>query len=182
MTHEPDHLPGEPVYRPSLAVFIAALVVWTFLLSLVLLVAPARSEVVVNGMGGGSLGWGQRQANRLYQRALDDGGPVRLEGRYSSAGTMLLNVVERVPGSCVAEDSIFGFHQPQSPIALLTVCAPLSPEVFQRAGRLMTGHYTPSLSAWVWENVLDRYQCRFHNLRGHQLEHFGYSVCEGEDR
>jgi hypothetical protein len=164
-------------WKPSLHAVLLALGVWAFL------IGAGLAAISVHGMGGGSVAWGNREAVRLMQRAIDAGEPIRLEpGHYTSAGAMLLYAVERTPGSCVHPDALFHFHEPQSMAAALIMCAPLSGEERIAAAERYALLFTPALRAWFMAEVVgDTPSCGFTTLTGADLARFGYPTCEGEE-
>jgi len=173
---------GQTNYRPSWPVVFMAMLVWAAVIAVVVLwtgAARAQDYIIDDGMGGGTVQWGQRENNDLIQQALNEGRPIRLEGRYTSAGTFLLHAVQTIPGSCVAPDAVFGFHEAQSVAAMVTMCAPFSGEAREYQNRRIWIHYNEPLRRWFRTEVMgNRPSCGFRNLFGYQLGQFGYPVCE----
>jgi hypothetical protein len=189
MTHENSTIRrkgdeyGQTTYRPSWQVFCLSGLVWAFVIAVIVLwagAARAQDYIIVDGMGGGTVAWGQQENNALIQRAINEDRPIRLdEGRYISAGTFLLHAVRTIPGSCVASDTVFGFHEAQSMAAMVVMCAPFHGEAREYQNRRIWIHYNEPLRRWFRSTVMGtRPSCGFHNLFGHQLAAFGYPVCE----
>ena len=154
----------------------------TVLVGLALFAEVTRSQVVVNGMGGGTIRWGASETIDLMQEAIDRGEPIILgEGHYTSAGAMPLYAVDHIPGSCIHPDALFHFHEPQSLAAMLVMCAPLQGEERMSAVRSYSLWFRPELREWYMETVVgDTPDCGFTTLTGADLARFGYPICEGE--
>jgi len=180
---EPDYLPGEALPGSGLLdpkYMLIGLYVWAvIILSTCAVLADTDEEgrVIVDGMGGGTVQWGYGRAEAYLSR----GEPIRLEGRYTSAGTFLLWSVERLPGSCIDPDAIFGFHEPQRLISIVTGCAPFPMGTPERAVAMeeITRPYNEPLTRWFMRNIAgNQAECGFTNLRGSDMAAFGYPVCE----
>ena len=140
--------------------------------------AQERDEAgryIIDGMGGGTIRWGYNTVNQHIMR----GEPLRLSGRFTSAGTFMLYAVEQLPGSCIEPDSFFDFHEPQSLAAALFFCAP-----FQEGPRrdeaidLIVQPYNEPLTEWFMRVVVgDRPSCSYTTLRGSDMAQFGYPIC-----
>jgi hypothetical protein len=126
--------------------------------------------------------WGYDLAERYWRT----GRPIRLTGRYTSAGTFLLWAVERLPGSCIEPDVFLDFHEPTMPGSALAGCQPYPLDHPDRAGAIrdITHPYNELLTAWFLERIVgDEAECLpYVTLRGRDMAAFGYPVCEGEDR
>lgn len=133
----------------------------------------AQGRLIVNGSGGGTIQWGYRQAERYWH----EGQPIRLSGRFTSAGTFLLWSVENLPGSCIEADASFGFHRPQEAAALVTFCAPVSEDSPRYPGAMeaITRPLNAAATAWFYANAP---ACGFADLSGSDLAGLGYPVCE----
>lgn len=150
---------------------------WIFI-CVSILSGPACAEVVVNGSGGGTISWGNRQAVSLMQTAIYRQEAIRLEGHYFSAGAMLLYAVEHIPGSCVSEEATFTFHEPQSLAAALISCSPLRGEARMSAARQYALNFTPALRAWFMRQIMgETADCRLTHLEGRDLASLGYEIC-----
>lgn len=135
----------------------------------------AHGRLIVNGSGGGTIQWGYRQAEGYWH----EGQPIRLSGRFTSAGTFLLWSVENLPGSCIEADASFGFHRPQEAAALVTFCAPVSEASPRYAGAMeaITRPLNAATTGWFYQNAP---ACGFANLSGADLAGLGYPMCEEE--
>lgn len=132
---------------------------------------------VIDGMGGGSFNW----AFPIVLGVVEDGQPVRLSGRFTSAGTFMLYAVDQLPGSCIEPDAFFDFHEPQRPASALFGCAPFGMNHPQRDLALEHVHrwYNEPLTEWFLRVIAgDSAECRYTTLRGYQMAEFGYPVCE----
>jgi hypothetical protein len=132
---------------------------------------------VIDSMGGGSFRW----AFPIVLGVVEDGQPIRLEGRFTSAGTFLLYAVEQIPGSCIDPDALFAFHEPQRPASALVGCAPFGLNHPQRDLALehVTRWYNDGLTDWFTRTIADNGpSCGYTNVHGQQLAAFGYPICE----
>jgi len=138
--------------------------------------------IVINGRGGGGIAQGREYINRMMARAYAEGRQVRLSGRFTSAGTFALFLVENVPGSCLEPTAIFEFHRAVAVISALTVVpVPLTGSEGAEANANIAETYNPDLSRWFLDGIkTGRITAWFTNLTGAQLGAFGYNVCEEE--
>lgn len=155
----------------------AALLGLSLTVSAVLAYEPTYDLRVVEGMGGGPMQWGYNEAERYWR----DGVPIRLEGDYVSAGTFLLWSVEQLPGSCIAPDATFSFHEPQTVLAAFVFCAPFGMDNPARADALesATRPYNDALTAWFMREIAgDSAECGFTTLTGAEVAQIGrYPLC-----
>lgn len=138
--------------------------------------AQAQNLREIDGMGGGSFSW----AFPIVLGVVEDGQPVRLSGRFTSAGTFMLYAVDQLPGSCIDPQAFFAFHEPQRPASALIGCAPFSMDHPQRNLALEHVHrwYNEPLTNWFLSEIAgDRAECGYTTLRGYQMAAFGYPIC-----
>lgn len=192
--HEPDHLPGEASHGAGfVTIGLWMLGFWAIVVLLAIWLAPrdaasecslphdAEGRAIIENCGGGGLQWGYDNAER-YWRA---GEPIRLEGRFTSAGTFLLWSVEQLPGSCVDARAVFEFHEPVQPVnPLLSLLSPApilipftDPEERAIVLEEMTRPYNAGLTAWYYDTVVGHHPSEFFRLSGAELARFGYPVC-----
>ena len=143
-------------------------------------VDQSAPPIVINGRGGGGIAQGREYVNRVMARAFAEGRPVRLSGRFVSAGTFLLRAVETVPGSCIEADTIFGFHRAVAGVSAMTVIPiPLTGPRADVANANIAETYSPDLSRWFLDGIeTGQITAGFTNLTGAQLGAFGYNICE----
>jgi hypothetical protein len=139
----------------------------------------AADPIVVTGAPGNFVSAGRNEVNRLLGRAQDEGRPVRLEGRFVSAGTYLLHAVEHVPHSCIAPDAIVAVHRALSPMSLAAVPIPLQGEAGRVANEAQAEAYSPAMRQWFLAGIeAGTITAWFTNLRGSDMARFGYRVCD----
>lgn len=139
--------------------------------------AQAQSLREIDGMGGGSFSW----AFPIVLGVVEDGQPVRLSGRFTSAGTFMLYAVDQLPGSCIDPQAFFAFHEPQRPASALIGCAPFPIDHPQRDAALEHVYrwYNEPLTQWfLTEIAAHGPSCGYTTLRGYQMAAFGYPVCQ----
>jgi len=138
--------------------------------------------IIIDGRGGGSIAQGREYVNRMMARAFSEGRPVRLSGRFTSAGTFALFLVENVPGSCAEANTIFGFHRAVAGVSILTVMPiPLTGSAGDIANANIAETYNPALARWFLDGIESGLiTTLFTNLRGSEMAQFGYPVCEEE--
>jgi len=138
--------------------------------------------IIINGSGGGTVGWGRESVNQVIIRAYREGRPVRLSGRFVSAGTFFLYAVENISGSCVEADAIFAFHRAVLVVSVFTtVPIPITGERSLIVNANAAEAYNPALSRWFLDGIEEgRITGWFTNRTGAQLGAFGYNTCEEE--
>ena len=95
------------------------------------------------------------------------GRPVRIEGRYCySTCTMLITL----PGACVDPETVFGFHGPSR------FGAPLTPEEFENASRVIAAHYPAPLRDWYLREGRMTIS-GFYRISGAELIRLGVRAC-----
>lgn len=105
---------------------------------------------------------------REIARLMRQGARVELRGGCWSACTMYL----ALPGTCVSPGAVLGFHGPAS----TTYGLGLSPDVFERASRLMADHYPEPLRSWFLRKGRN-VTVGFYRFSGVQLIEMGIPKC-----
>lgn len=127
--------------------------------------AGAGRTIVVRNDAGGSV----VQRARLIRQYRANGTRLEIRGDFCmSACTMYLGL----GNTCVAPDTVFGFHGPSSPIYGIA----LPPRVFERWSRIMADSYPEPLRTWFWETGRQRI-VGFQTFRGAQLIEMGITAC-----
>jgi hypothetical protein len=192
--HEPDHLPGEPapgagIFSPRL--WAVSVLVW-FLLMLRASVAfaeraaewherprhDAEGRIYVYGSNGDYVG---ARAVR-FMAMIERGEPIHVTGRHFSASAMVLEVVRRVPGSCLGEDVLIGIH------ALYLGNVITGPLLTRPAPWLTHEAYAatlgPQLGAWYLAAVRsgELTPLRDRTFTARELMGLGYPICRDGGR
>ncbi|MEL6572523.1 MAG: hypothetical protein AAFQ64_12730 [Pseudomonadota bacterium] len=124
--------------------------------------APIEPLVVTNDRGGLL-----RKRIAEIQDIVAASQPVQITGRicYSTC-TMYLGL----PDTCVAPDTVFGFHGPSS------YGRPLAPDVFEQASQTIAAYYPEVLRDWYMTTA--RHELRqLHKVRGSELIRLGVRQC-----
>ena len=126
--------------------------------------AGSRVVVVLNDKGGSVV-----ERARLIRQYRAQGTRLEIRGQYCmSACTMYLGL----SGTCVAPDTIFGFHGPSSRIYGIG----LRPEVFEHWSKIMADHYPEPLKSWFLKTGRHR-TVGFNTYNGRQLIGMGITAC-----
>ncbi len=141
----------------------------TFVLTISMGVQPAgaltNDTLVVRDDAGGSVV--KRAA--LIQTYKENGTRVELRGNYCmSACTMYLGL----KNTCVAPNTIFGFHGPSSRSYGIS----LSAVAFERWSTVMADHYPEPLRTWYLKNGRNR-TVGFYRFSGSDLIKLGIARC-----
>lgn len=124
---------------------------------------PADRPLIIQNDRGGLL------TDRIHQlrKLVTSQAPVEIRGEVChSTCTMLLGL----PDVCVSPDTRFGFHGPSKS------GAPLKPEVFERASRVIASFYPNDLRDWYMSSA--RYRIAEHEEKtGAELIEFGIPRC-----
>lgn len=126
--------------------------------------AGSRIIVVLNDQGGSVI-----ERARLIRRYRAQGTQLEIRGQFCmSACTMYLGLST----TCVAPDTVFGFHGPSSRIYGIG----LRPELFEYWSRIMANHYPEPLKSWFLKTGRHR-TVGFNTYYGHQLIGMGIKAC-----
>lgn len=122
-----------------------------------------RAPIVIGNDRGGDL----RDRIRQISEIRESGQAVQVVGDvcYSTC-TMFLGL----PQTCVASDTIFGFHGPSS------YGRPLPQDVFEQASQIIVDHYPAGLKTWFMEEA--RFELRrLYRIPGSEMIRIGVAAC-----
>ncbi len=129
--------------------------------------AATNWAVIVRNDRGGAVA----ERAMLIQRYKTNGTKVEIRGDFClSSCTMFLSL----PGTCVAPETVFGFHGPSSRIYGIA----LSPSDFDHWSRVMADHYPEPLKSWFLSKGRHRI-VGFYEYSGAELVNMGIQGCSG---
>ena len=144
------------------------------------IINTSAPPIIINGRGSDTIQGGRNFVNQTMARAFDEGRPVRLSGRFVSAGTMLLHASESIPGSCIEADTQFAFHRVVQGVSLaIGVPVPLQGARGDLSNAAVAQAYNPALAQWFLTGIeTGRITGWFTTLTGAELAaNFGYPLC-----
>lgn len=126
--------------------------------------ATGHSVIIQDDRGGAVI-----ERVRIIENYRQTGTRVEIRGDYClSACTLYLGL----PDTCVAPETVFGFHGPSSPVYGVS----LAPQTFDRWSRVMAEHYPKPIRAWFLREGRHR-TVGFYNYSGSDLIRMGIKRC-----
>lgn len=139
-------------------------------------------RIIIGDIGSGSVNFFDRQTQRLLRLHDATGRAFRFDGRYTSAGALVLNVALLVPGSCFTDHQtrpIVDLHEPQGWGAALLFSDPIE-DLDHRQALIdwFLIYLTPSLAERYQREIGDQPPgSRWITLYRDDLADHGYPIC-----